>query len=103
MICVDCKEVLPIKHDLLVHVADDVKAFPALKQNSFLLTPIENDEKIDSNKVSLSIKNYLNSIGEGMNFEILCRDDKIDIKSINGKKINKQAPPVKTMGTCCGL
>lgn len=103
MIRVDCKEVLPIKHELLVYVADDLGAFPALKQNEFVLTPIEHDEKIDSHKVTDSIQNYLNSIGEGKNFEIFCQSDKVEIKSISGKKINRVTPPVKTLGTCCGL
>ena len=103
MISVDCKEVLPIKHELLVHVADDLGAFPALKQNEFVLTPVEPEEIIDSHKVTDSIKFYLNSIGEGKNFEIICKSDKVEIKSINGKKINRVTPPVKTIGTCCGL
>lgn len=103
MIRVDCTEVLPIKHELLVHVADDVEAFPALKKNEFLLTPIEHDEQIDGHKVIDSIQNYLNSIDEGKNFEIVCQSNKVEIKSINGKKINRVTPPVKTLGTCCGL
>ena len=103
MIRVDCKEVLPIKHELLVHVADDLEVFPALKQTEFILTPIEHDEKINGHKVLESIQNYLNSIGEGKNYEIIPQPDKIEIKSINGKKINRVTPPVKTLRTCCGL
>lgn len=103
MISVDCKDVLPIRHELLVYVADDLKAFPALKQNEFLLTPIDHDEKIDNHEVINSIQNYLDSIGEGKNFEIIGQSNKVEIKSMNGKKINRVTPPVKTLGTCCGL
>ena len=103
MICVDCKDVLPIQHDLLVYVADDLEAFPVIKQNEFLLSPIENNDKIEDCKVTKSVQNYLDSIGEGNNFEVVSQYDKVLIKSINGKKINRVTPPVKSLRTCCGI
>ncbi len=103
MICVDCKEMLPIKHDLLVYVADDVQALPVIKQKEFFLSALENDENIETNKVTESIQNYLNSIGEGNNFEVIFQSKKVVIKSINGRKINRPTPPVRNMRTCCGI
>ncbi|HUT07124.1 MAG TPA: C2H2-type zinc finger protein [Nitrosopumilaceae archaeon] len=103
MISVNCEDVLPIQHQLLVHVADHVGAIPAIKHNEFILSPIEHDEKIDNVQVTKSIQDYLDSIGEGNNFTVIDDSKKIFIKSINGKKINKITPPVRTMRTCCGL
>ena len=103
MITVNCKDVLPIKHELLVYVADQVGAIPAEKHQEFVLSPIENDDKIDQNDVTIAIKEYLDSIGEVNNFGIISNSDKVSIRSKNGKKINRIAPPVRTIGTCCGI
>lgn len=103
MITVNCKDVLPIQHELLVHVADQVGAIPAVKHHEFILSPIEHDDKIDNSKVTDAIKEYLDSIGEGCNFRVISNSNKVLIQSINGKKINRISPPVKTMRTCCGL
>jgi len=103
MIVVDCKDVLPIQHELLVHVADHVEAIPVIKHNEFILSPIENEDKIEYEQVKKTIREYLDSIGEGNNFTVITDSKKILIKSINGKKINRTSPPVRTMRTCCGL
>jgi hypothetical protein len=103
MIVVNCKDVLPIQHELLVHVADQVQAIPAIKHNEFILSTIENDDKIDSIQVTKIIQGYLEEIGEGSNFEVVTESNKVSIQSINGKKINRITPPVRTMRTCCGL
>jgi hypothetical protein len=103
MITVNCKDVLPIQHELLVFVADRVEAIPTVKHHEFILSPIEHDDKIDNNKVTSSIKEYLGSIGEGSNLTVIANSNKILVKSINGNKINRISPPVRTMPTCCGL
>lgn len=103
MISVNCEDVLPIQHQLLVYVADNVEAIPAIKNKEFILSPMESHEKIDTIKVTKSIGEYLDSIGEGNNFTIIGNSKKILIKSINGKKINKITPPVKSIRSCCGL
>ncbi len=103
MITVDCRDVLPIQHELSVHVADRIEAIPAIKHNEFILSPIEHDDQIEYEQVTRTIKEYLDSIGEGSNFTIVTDSKKVLIKSINGKKINRITPSVKTMRTCCGL
>ena len=103
MITVNCKDVLPIQHELLIHVADHIEAIPAIKHNEFVLSPIEYDDKIDNGQVTKVIQEYLESIGEGSNFTVISDSNKVSIKSINGKKINRITPPVKSMRTCCGL
>ena len=102
MITVDCNEVLSIQHELLIHVSDQVCAIPAVKHHEFVLSPID-EEKIKKESVSEAIKDFLDSIGEINNFSIISNSDKITIKSVNGKKINRIPPPVRTMRTCCGL
>ena len=103
MITVNCRDVLPIQHELLVHVADHVEAIPAIKHHEFVLSPIESDDTIDNGQVTKIIQEYLQSIGEGSNFAVIGESNKVLIKSINGKKINRITPPVKSMRTCCGL
>ena len=103
MLTVDCKDVLPIQHELLVHVADQVEAIPAIKHSEFVLSPIEHEDEIDNMKVTKTIRDYLDSIGEGNNFTVIANSNKVLIKSINGKKINRITSPVRTMRTCCGL
>ena len=103
MIVVNCKDVLPIQHELLVHVADHIEAIPAIKHSEFILSPIDNDDTIDDRKVTAEIQNYLTSIGEASNFSVITESKKIFIKSINGKKINRITPAVKSMRTCCGI
>ena len=103
MITVNCKDVLPIQHELLVYVADHVEAIPAVKHHEFILSSIEHEDKIDHNRVTNTIKEYLDSIGEGSNFAVIADSNKVLIKSINGKKINRITPPVKSMRTCCGI
>jgi len=103
MIVVNCKDVLPIQHELLVHVADHLEAVPAIKHDEFILSPIEDDDTIDDRKVTVIIQNYLASIGEASNFSVITESKKIFIKSIAGKKINRISPPVKSINTCCGI
>jgi hypothetical protein len=103
MIIVNCKDVLPIQHELLVHVADHLEAIPAIKKNEFVLSPIDSDDNIDQVQVTKIIQEYLESIGEKGEFSVVAVSNKISINSINGKKIDKITPPVRTMRTCCGL
>jgi len=103
VITVNCNDVLPIQHELLVFVSDDIGAIPAVKHHEFVLSPIEDDDKIYPEQVIISIKEYLDSIGEANNFGVVANSDTILIKSIDGKKINKVIPPVRSIRSCCGL
>ena len=103
MITVDCSDVMPIQHDLLIYVSDDIRAIPAVKRHEFVLSPIESDDSIDTSHVTTSIKKYLDFIGEGQNFGVISKSENIFIKSIDGKKIDKPIQPVHSIRTCCGL
>ncbi len=105
MITIDCKDVLSIKNELLVYVSDEVAAIPTLKHHQFTLSTFDDDEVIDSNLVVTSIKEFLNSIGEGSNFAVISNNDTISIKAISGKIIKRDAAPQSDMFSCthCGF
>lgn len=85
MITVNCREVEGIKSALAVYVSDKIGAIPALKSHEFMLASIDDQEKIDEDRVIKSIKNFLNSIGEEENFTVINMNNAISVISINGK------------------
>jgi len=104
MIIVDCKDVEPILNELAIYVSDQVAAIPALKAHQFVLSPIEDDEQINQSEVIASIKEYLESIGEKQSFGVISNSTMIMIKSILGKKIEREPKPTQQMFSCshCG-
>ena len=104
MIIVDCKDVEPILNELAIYVSDQVAAIPALKAHQFVLSPIEDDEQVNQVEVITSIKEFLESIGEKQSFGVISNSNKIMIKSILGKQIERQAKPTGQMFSCahCG-
>ena len=106
MLTVDCKDVISIKNDLLVYVADEVAAIPTLKQNQFTLSSLDDDEAVDASKVISAIKSYLDSINESKNFAVISNNDVINITSISGKVIENTSGDSKhEMFSCthCGF
>ena len=106
MITVDCRDIESIKHELVVYVADNVGAVPALKMHEFVLSPIEESESIAHSEVVTSIKEFLDSIGEIRNFAVITQGDVIVVKSISGKQIEREPKTVNVEGmficTHCG-
>ncbi len=105
MITIDCKEVLSIKNELLVYVADKVAAIPTLKHHQFTLSTFDDDEIVDITSVISAIKEYLDSINEGNNFAVISTNETISITSISGKIIEREAAPQSDMFSCthCGF
>ena len=105
MLTIDCKDVLSIKNELVVYVSDQVVAIPTLKHHQFTLSTFDDDEIIDTNSVITSIKEFLESIGEGHNFAVISNNEIITIKSISGKVIERDAAPSSDMFSCthCGF
>jgi hypothetical protein len=89
MLTIDCKDILSIKNDLLVFVADKVAAIPTLKHHQFTLSTFDDDEIIDIASVISAIKEYLDSINEGNNFAVISSNETISITSISGKIIER--------------
>ena len=104
MLTVDCKDVLAIQNELVVYVADQVAAIPTLKNHQFTLSTLD-DEVIDIDTVILSIKEYLDSIGEGHNFGVISNNDVVTIQSISGKTIERDTATQPEMFSCshCGF
>ncbi len=105
MVTVDCTDVESIKQELLVYVSDQVGAVPTIKLHDFTLSPIEDHDKVDKTEVITSIKEFLDSIGEGRNFAVISNSDVILIKSISGKTIERKPQPTAQMFSCphCGF
>ena len=105
MLTIDCKDVLSIKNELVVYVSDQVAAIPTLKNHQFILSTFDDDEVINKIHVITSIKQFLDSIGEGHNFAVISKNEIISIKSITGKIIERDAAPQTDMFSCthCGF
>ena len=105
MLTIDCRDVESIKSELLVYVSDQVAAIPTLKTNEFILSSIDDDDIIDTNEVITSIKEFLDSIGEGSNFAVISTNQVVSIRSISGKKIERDPTPQPQMFSCphCGF
>jgi len=105
MLTIDCRDVESIKSELIVYVSDQVAAIPTLKTHEFILSTIEDDEIIDINMVISSIKEFLDSIGEGNNFAVISTKDVVSIRSISGRKIERDPIPQPQMFSCphCGF
>ena len=105
MLTIDCRDVIPIKNDLLVYVADQVAAIPTLKNHQFTLSSFDDDEIIDISEVISAIKEFLDSIDEGRNFAVISNNDVINIASISGKVIEKATESEHEMFSCthCGF
>ncbi len=94
MITVDCRDIESIKQELLVYVADNVGAIPALKLHEVVLSPIEESEPISHAEVVTAIREFLDSIGEARNFAVFTQGDFIVVKSISGKVIERDEKPM---------
>ena len=106
MLTIDCKDILSIKNELLVYVADKVEAIPTLKHHQFTLSALDDDEIVDTNSVISAIKEYLDSINESNNFAVISSNETIIITSISGRIIEKnEAVEQPEMFSCthCGF
>ncbi|MEK0319823.1 MAG: C2H2-type zinc finger protein [Nitrosopumilus sp.] len=105
MITIDCKDVLSIQNELIVYVSDQAAAIPTLNHHQFSLSTFDDDEVIDTNRVITSIKEFLDSIGEGHNFAVISKNEIIIIKSITGKIIKRSTVTQSDMFSCthCGF
>jgi hypothetical protein len=104
MITVDCHEIESIQNELLIYVADDVAAIPNIKYHEFILSPIEDNDTVDTNDVISSIKRFLDSIGEQRNFAVISNGETISIKAISGKVIERDGKSSTGLFSCphCG-
>ena len=104
MITVHCKDVKAIRNELAVYVSDQIEAVPTLKTSEFVLSPVD-DEPIDKDVAVTAIREYLDSIGEARNFEVIPIENDIYIKATSGKVIKPESRPNQGMFACphCGF
>lgn len=105
MLVVDCRDVLPIRGELIVYVSDQVAAIPTLKNNQFTLSAFDDDEEVDAATVVQSIREFLDSIGEGPNFAVASSGETVTIASVSGRPIERDGQPRRDMFSCahCGF
>ena len=110
MITVDCTNALAIKDQLLVYVADKLKALPILKNEKFLLDVLDDSQTIDKINVISAIEEFLESVDLKENFQIVPKGDDIKIQSIDGKdmkikleKLSKKKKELFFECTHCGF
>jgi len=106
MLTIDCKDIISIKNELLVYVADQMAAIPTLKHDQFTLSALDDDDILDSTAVISAIKEYLDSIDQGNNFAVISNNNMINITSISGKVIEDDtAESQNDMFSCthCGF
>ena len=81
MITIDCRDVVSIKNELLVYVADQMAAIPTLKHDQFTLSTLDDDDVIDSVEVISAIKEYLEfHRSRPSNFAVISNHDVINIR-----------------------
>ena len=85
MITIDCRDIVPIKNELLVYVADQMAAIPTLKHDQFTLSALDDDADVDASEAVSAIKEYLSSIDQAGNFAVISNNNMINIKSLSGK------------------
>ncbi|MXX20492.1 MAG: C2H2-type zinc finger protein [Cenarchaeum sp. SB0665_bin_23] len=104
MLTIHCDDVKAIRHELAVYVSDQIGAVPTLKTSEFVLSPVE-DEPIDKTLAVTAIREYIESLGETHNFDIIPVQNEIFIKSITGKIIERDTRKDPGMFSCphCGF
>ncbi len=106
MLTIDCRDVVSIKNELLVYVADQMAAIPTLKHDQFTLSTLDDDDFIDVNEVVSAIKEFLNSIDQDGNFTVISNNNMINIKSLSGMILESDtAESQNSMFSCthCGF
>ncbi len=105
VITVDCSDIKPLQHDLLVHVADAVGALPVLKSGGFALSPIEDDKKLNPINIIGAITDFLESVDLSKDFETSSDGNSIMIISVSDKALTaKTQEPSELFFECthCG-
>ncbi len=95
MITVDCSKALSIKDQMLVYVADKLEVLPILKNDKFVLGPLNDNQKIDKLEVVSAISEFLESLDLKDNFQIIPKGDDIKLDPF-GKDLKEKLAKVPT-------
>ena len=105
VLTVQCEDVMAILNELAVYVSDQLGAVPMLKKSEFILSPVDDDESLDKGLAVTAIREYLESMGEDRHFEVVPAENRIFIKSKDGRVIERESRPNQGMYSCphCGF
>ena len=105
MITIDCEKIQPIMHKLLTFVADRLEVLPILKSKKFILTPLYDDQILDKSDVLVVIDEFLKSIKEYDNMQVIPYGYEIKIVPLNGKEMSEESPKKNPFFECihCGF
>lgn len=95
MITIDCSKTLSIKDQMLVYVADKLEARPILKNDKFVLEPLNDQQKIDKLDVISAIAEFLESLDLKDNLQIIPKGDDIKLEPF-GKDLKEKLENIST-------
>ena len=105
MIIVDCEKIQPIMHKMLTFVADKLEVLPILKSKKFVLTPLYDDQTLEKSAVLGTINDFLKSIKEYDNMQVIPDGYEIRIVPLDGKEMVDAEPKKNPFFECihCGF
>ena len=79
-------------HKMLTFVADKLEVLPILKSKKFVLTPLYDDQTLDKSDVLAAINEFLKSIKEYDNMQVIPSGYEIKIVPLDGKEMSEESP-----------
>ena len=88
MISIECSDLKDLKLELAAYLSEKVPAVPAIKTNSIILDPLEEDSSFAINEVSLYVRMFLARKKLLHDFAVTVDDEKIVVKAVSERKID---------------
>jgi len=88
MISIECSDLKDLKLELAAYLSEKVLAVPAIKANSIVLDPLEEDRRFAIDEVSLYVRMFLARKDLLNDFAVTVDDEKIVMKSVSERKID---------------
>jgi len=88
MISIECSDLKDLKLELAAYLSEKVLAVPAIKANSIVLDPLEEDSSFAIDEVSLYVRMFLARKKLLHDFAVTVDDEKIVVKAVSERKID---------------
>jgi len=88
MISIECSDLKDLKLELAAYLSEKVLAVPAIKANSIVLDPLEEDSSFAIDEVSLYVRMFLARKKLLHDFAVTADDEKIVVKAVSERKID---------------
>jgi len=88
MISIECSDLKDLKLELAAYLSEKVLAVPAIKANSIVLDPLEEDRRFAIDEVSLYVRMFLARKKLLHDFTVTADDEKIVVKAVSERKID---------------